>query len=335
MIQLSDKPSLVTILTPVYNGEKYLTTCIESVLAQTYQHWEYVIINNCSTDRTLAIAERYAGRDKRIRIHNNELFATLIGNHNIAVAQLSPQSTYCKVVHADDWLFPECLEQMVALADAHPDVGVVSSYGLRDTRVAWDGLPYPSRVTPGHEICRQSLLGNYYVFGSPTTVMFRADLVRKRLPNFYNDENINAADGEACYDLLQESNLGFVHQVLTFTREHEESQSSLQRKQNAYIVGQMIILRKYGPIYLNRQEYHNRLKWLLTRYYRYLGQSLLQRREKNFWQYHRDSLTRLGLPLRRSQVLRASLIELYYSRRASFGKLLRYALTKRAPRPAR
>ena len=58
---------LVSVLTPVYNCEKYLRTCIESVLAQTYTNWEYVIVNNCSTDGTLAIAQEYAAADSRIR----------------------------------------------------------------------------------------------------------------------------------------------------------------------------------------------------------------------------------------------------------------------------
>ncbi|MCB0227477.1 MAG: glycosyltransferase, partial [Anaerolineae bacterium] len=51
---------LVSVVTPVYNTDKYLADCIESVLAQSYDNWEYVIINNCSTDRSLEIAQRYA-----------------------------------------------------------------------------------------------------------------------------------------------------------------------------------------------------------------------------------------------------------------------------------
>jgi glycosyltransferase involved in cell wall biosynthesis len=49
----------VSIITPVYNGEAYLRECIESVLAQTYSNWEYIVVNNCSTDGTLRIAEGY------------------------------------------------------------------------------------------------------------------------------------------------------------------------------------------------------------------------------------------------------------------------------------
>ena len=104
---------LVSVLTPVYNGERYLVECIESVLAQTYQNWEYIIVNNCSTDRTLEIAEKFAAQDKRIRIHNNETFVGCDANGNIAFRQISLDSKYCKVVHADDWLYPECIMRMV------------------------------------------------------------------------------------------------------------------------------------------------------------------------------------------------------------------------------
>ncbi len=101
-----DTEPLVSVVTPVYNGEKYLVECIESVLAQSYRNWEYVIINNCSTDGTLAIAEGYMQRDTRIRIVNNQEFLPQIANWNHALRQISPQSQFCKIVHADDLALP-------------------------------------------------------------------------------------------------------------------------------------------------------------------------------------------------------------------------------------
>src|SRR5258708_3929396 len=56
-------PPRVSIVTAVYSGAEYLTECIESVLAQTYQNWDYTIIDNCSTDNSLEIAEQYLARD--------------------------------------------------------------------------------------------------------------------------------------------------------------------------------------------------------------------------------------------------------------------------------
>src|SRR2546422_5043747 len=131
-----DSQPLVSVVTPVYNGEKYLAECIESVLAQTYQSWEYIIINNCSTDRSLEIAQSYAEKDARIRIHNNQEFVGREANENIAFRQITPESKYCKMVHADDWLFPECLMKMVELAEANPSVGIVGAYGLHGVRVS-------------------------------------------------------------------------------------------------------------------------------------------------------------------------------------------------------
>src|SRR5689334_10610487 len=110
----------VSIVTPVYNEEEHLAECIESVLAQTYENWDYVIVDNCSTDKSLEIARTYAAKDRRIRVHTNDQFLEMIPNRSVAVRQMSPDSKYCKVVLGDDWIFPECLEKMVALGEAHP-----------------------------------------------------------------------------------------------------------------------------------------------------------------------------------------------------------------------
>ena len=88
---ISENCPLVTVLTPVYNGEAYFAECIESVLSQTYQNFEYIIVNNCSTDRSLEIAKTYAARDSRVRIHTNEKFVDVIANHNTAFRLMSPR----------------------------------------------------------------------------------------------------------------------------------------------------------------------------------------------------------------------------------------------------
>jgi glycosyltransferase involved in cell wall biosynthesis len=312
-----DSQPLVSVVTPVYNGEKYLAECIESVLAQTYQNWEYIIANNCSTDRSLEIAQHYAQKDAHIRIHNNKEFLPIMSNWNHALRQISAESKYCKVVHADDWLFPECIMQMVKVAEANPSVGLVSAYRLHGNQVDLDGLPYPSPVVPGREICRLSLLGGgFYVFGSPTSLLIRSDLIQSR-PVFY-DESISSkgisniyADVDACYDLLQEVDFGFVHQVLTYTRMHEESQTSIHWRFNTRVLGHLAVLTKYGPACLSHQEYEKRLEQRLQGYYRFLGKSVLQRREKEFWDYHKEGLEKLGFSLNRIELIKAATKELY------------------------
>ncbi len=296
-----DAEPLVSVVTPVYNCEEYLAECIESVLDQEYHKWEYIIVNNCSRDRSLEIAQTYALKDRRIRIHNNSQFLGMIQNHNHALRQISADSKYCKVVHADDWLFPECIEKMVQLAEGHPKVGLVGAYGLEETWVAWDGLPYPSTVVPGREICRRTLLDGLYIFGTPSSLLIRSDLIRSR-KYFYNEANFHA-DSEMCFEVLQNADFGFVHEVLTFTRVHNEAASSFARRFNTYILGDLTWLMKYGPAYLTSEEYEKCLKRSLNGYYRFLAESLWSRREKEFWDYHRTELKKLNCSFSRTKLI--------------------------------
>jgi glycosyltransferase involved in cell wall biosynthesis len=290
----SKTPPLVSIVTPAYNEEKYLSECIESVQAQTYSNWDYTIVNNCSTDRTLAIAKNHAARDRRIRVTTNDTFIPAIANLNTAFRRISPVSKYCKMVLADDWMFPECLERMVALMEEHPSVGIVGAYGMQEQLVLWTGLPYPSTVVSGREICRQRLLGGPYVFGSATSVMFRSDLVRSRDP-FYNESNVQA-DSEACFELLKNCDFGFVHQILTFSRDHRpESRLETSREFNTAAPGVLHELVAYGPRYLTPEEYTACFKASVLKYYDFLATNVLQRRHGKFWDYHKKKLRDEGI----------------------------------------
>jgi glycosyltransferase involved in cell wall biosynthesis len=296
---------LVSVVTPVYNGERYLTECIESVLAQTYERWEYTIVDNCSTDRTREIAERYAEKDSRIRVHANATFVDVLRNHNIAFRQVSPVAAYCKVVQADDWLFPECLERMVAVAEAHPTVGIVGAYRLDGAKVDCDGLPYPSPMVPGGELCRATLLGGPGVFGSPTSILIRADQVRSR--DAFFDETDMHADTASCFEVLRSTDFGFVHQVLTFTRRREESQTTVAEERNSYLPSALRHLARYGPVFLNEAERAAVAAVLLRFYYRFLARSVLEGRGREFWAYHRQQLESLGYGFSRMRVLRMAL----------------------------
>ena len=326
---------LVSVLVPVYNGERHLAEALDSVLAQTYERWHCTIVDNGSTDGTATIAARYAARDARIRVHTNARCVDVIENHNIAFRLVPHESAYVKVLHADDWLFPRCLAEMVALAEAHPSVGLVGAYALRSAWVDLDGLPYPSTVVPGRSLGRLGLLGGPYVFGSPTSVMFRADLVRARDP-FFEPGSLHA-DEAACYEILRSADFGFVHQVLTFTRKHPGSVSaSFAERYNTYLAGNLAILTRYGPVFLSREEYERRLRERLTQYYRYLAESLLERREPAFWAYHRAALARAGFPLDRGRLARTlatEALEALACPRRGLAQVARFV--RRGPRPAR
>jgi glycosyltransferase involved in cell wall biosynthesis len=295
---------LVSVLTPVYNGQKYLVECVESVLAQTYQNWEYVIVNNCSSDQT------YADRDKRIRIHNNSEFVGCDQNGNIAFRQISIDSKYCKVVHADDWIYPECIMKMVELAEAHPTVAIVGAYGLSRACVQWVGLDEGRTVFSGQEIFRAKVYGRRYLCGNPTSMLIRSDEVRKR-PIFYNEANMHC-DMESCFDILRDRDFGFIHQVLTYVRvrRNEETEMEFSKRFNTFILGELEVLSKYGRAYLNEDEYSQQLKVWWKRYYRFLGSRVFRNKEKEFWKYHRKELGRLGYSMSTVKIAQAVLMEL-------------------------
>jgi glycosyltransferase involved in cell wall biosynthesis len=310
-----DHQPLVSVITPVYNGEGYLADCIESVLAQTYENWVYIIVNNRSTDDTPEIIERYTQRDSRIRVHNNADFLSLMQNWNHAIQQITPESKYCKVIHADDLLFPTCIERMVELAEANSNVGIVGSYSLlgntTSTEVTCSGITFPNDVASGREINRAVFRGDFFVFGSPTVSMIRADLIRSS-KKFYNDR-ILYADNDACFRLLQDCDFGFVHQALSYVRLHEESQSStVGVKLNQASLEFIGMLKKYGPTLFTDKEYDKVLKMRFRRYYRFLAKNLLLGRGSEFWQYHKDKLMELGHPLSTLRLIGGAFSEAFH-----------------------
>jgi glycosyltransferase involved in cell wall biosynthesis len=301
---------LVSVVTPFYNTDQYLAQCIESVLSQEYQNWEYILVNNCSTDRSWEIALEYAAAEPRIRLVCTETLLGQVQNYNGALRQISRESKYCKIVQADDWLFPDCLSQMVAVAEAHPAVGIVSSYYLNGTKVLGSGLPYPSTTVAGAEICRWHLrhFPEQYLFGTPTTLLFRSDLVRAREP-FY-DESSPLEDYEVCFEVLRQSDFGFVHQVLTFLRVEEESLTGQIRDFYPYLLHAFICIKKFGPCYLDEKEYRERLEAIRKRYFEALARGVVQRLGRQFWDYHCDGLRSMGYHLKRMELAKYVLLEL-------------------------
>ncbi len=226
----SKNEPLVSIVVPVYNGGEYFEACLESILNQTYQNWECIINNNCSEDNTMETAMKYANKDKRFKLFSNETFVRMTPNWNIACSKISTSSKYLRVFGADDWLFPESIEKMVALMEKFPSIGICSSYRLNDRMVDMDGLNiWDGNVFNGKELLYKQLCHTLDISGSNSTVMFSIEHLKKipRYPVIF-DESTYHEDTELMYEIMNISDVGFVFQVLSYTRRHEKAYTTTE-----------------------------------------------------------------------------------------------------------
>lgn len=319
---------LVSVVTPVHNGSQYLSECIDSVLRQTYRNWEYLIVDNCSSDSTLEIAAAFAERDKRIRIYHYDEFVGVIESHNRALCLVAGDANYCKIVAADDCLFPECLEKMVNLAEPNLHVGIVGAYTLRGDEKNWqvvfDGLPYKTTVLPGREVARWHLLGGCHYVGIPTSVLYRADLVRKQRSFFPNLRE--HADISAFYEYLSATDFGFIHQVLAYERVHEKALGAKAKRLSTYMGSHLLDVRHYGPKYLSTGELVRRLDLLLDDYYDMLAVGVVNFRGAEFWRYHKAILEECGFPfsgLKIAKAVLSKILDLVLNPKQTIEKLVR------------
>ena len=110
----------ITVLMPVYNGEKYLRESVDSILNQTFTDFELLIINDGSTDSSMEILNSYS--DSRIRIVTNEVNLRLIKTLNKGIDLATGE--YIARMDCDDIADPKRLEIQLQYMEKHPDVAV-------------------------------------------------------------------------------------------------------------------------------------------------------------------------------------------------------------------
>ena len=110
----SDKT--VSVIIPIYNVEKYLPECLDSLLAQTYPHWQAICVNDGSKDNSLQILQQYAAKDKRFSIINQ-------ANQGLSMARNNglkqAEGEYVYFLDSDDSLHPQCLEAAYSCAEKY------------------------------------------------------------------------------------------------------------------------------------------------------------------------------------------------------------------------
>jgi glycosyltransferase involved in cell wall biosynthesis len=118
--------SLISVIIPIYNAESQLSQCLESVLGQSETSLEVILVNDGSTDGSLAICQRYASKDKRIRLIDQTRGGSIAARRRGLESASAPYITF---VDADDWLAPMMLEKLMRTARRHDaDITVCNTY---------------------------------------------------------------------------------------------------------------------------------------------------------------------------------------------------------------
>lgn len=160
---------LISILMAAYNSEKTIRHAIDSVLAQTFSDWELLIVDDCSSDNTLRIAEAY--RDARIHVMKNDR------NRGVSLTRKkgldAAEGDWIAVLDSDDMWAPEKLEKQLAIAKADgADLVFTGSAFIRD-----DGTPFHWQLHVPATLTYCALLKQNLV--SNSSVLVRADVYRK------------------------------------------------------------------------------------------------------------------------------------------------------------
>jgi glycosyltransferase involved in cell wall biosynthesis len=246
----------VSIVTPVYNGEKFLRDCIKGVLMQSYRHYEYIILDNASTDRTAAIIEEFSTKENKIKVYRNPSTLKIIDNWNESLKFTSPDSKWIKFAFADDILFPNCLEEMVKTGEKDHGIGLVSAYRIDDKKIANVGLSMEFDVFNGKQMLKEHILRRLHVcLSSPNSVMYRKAALDEL--NGFDNAYLHA-DSELALRILNKYNLGFVHQVLSWTGAHAGRGANYSFYHGIFTSERMKFgfeeINKYDGIFFNDEE---------------------------------------------------------------------------------
>ncbi len=210
----------VTVLMSIYNGEKYLSEAIDSILAQTFSDFEFLIIDDASTDKTSSILVDYQKQDKRIRVVTNSNNIGLTRSLNIGIGLA--QGMYIARMDADDISLPPRLEKQVLFLDNNPEYAVVGSWFIR---VAKGQEVVEQRPSDYRHIASKLFYGN--PIAHPTVMFVKAIVISV---GGYNEKYRTAQDYGLWWSLVGKHRLTNIPEVLLKYRQHEEMVSVTKKK---------------------------------------------------------------------------------------------------------
>ncbi|MHA3083453.1 glycosyltransferase family 2 protein [Acinetobacter sp. ANC 5383] len=256
---------LISIGISFYNAEKYLADAIKSIIFQTYDNWELLLIDDGSTDNSLAIADQFSQQDARIKIlsdgGNKGLAARL--NQSIKLAT----GDYIARMDADDIMHPRRLEKQLTILQSNPDIDVLgtNAYVIDETSLVF-GQRYKelSGLEKVESFIHPTIMGEKIWF----------------LNNIYDEEAIRIEDAELWYRTKKFSNFMVTYEPLLFYREFGDSYYKKYIQAN---LSQIHLLNKYpNDKYWRKFFQKNLLKSVIYKIANIIGreQILINRRNE-------------------------------------------------------
>jgi glycosyltransferase involved in cell wall biosynthesis len=237
-------PPRIAVVTPVYNGADFLSETMACVQAQTYPNLVHVVLDNASGDASPDIIVSFKGQRVPVVSARNSETIPLQDNWNAAMALAPAEAKYIRILCADDVMAPEAVSKMAALAQQHPDVGLVGCGHHRDGPTEADAWPRDQEVFAGREALAQILLGERMLIATHT--LMRRSALDWSKPLFRR--GLVASDTQTCLDMLTRSDFGFVHDDLAKTRMHDASMTSaLVTGTEIHFFDWLMLLKQFGP----------------------------------------------------------------------------------------
>lgn len=244
--------SLVSIIVPIYNAEKYLDSCIQSVLRQTYTNWELILIDDGSTDKSGRIAEEYGFADERITVfHQKNLGVSLARNQGIDEAT----GNYVVFLDADDELIEDCLAKTVNIAE-ETNADVVAGRSCENQELFQDRI-----IWTGAEALENSLKDHLFTYSACAKLIRREFIGKTR---FTPDIRINE-DSYFVFQLLCKQNVFVLtNDVIYFYRANSESSSRTVFSEKYFDILKVSDL-KYKKIEVQFPQMHDLAKNMLLK----------------------------------------------------------------------
>jgi len=208
---------LVSIIINCHNGAKYLEENLKSIFDQTHKNWEIIFFDNCSSDNSKSIVDRYMGI-KNIKYYRSDDFLKLYDARNKAV-ELSKGDYICFLDTDDTW-YKEKLEKQILFLKNNLDYGIVySNFFIKNEVKNKNFLNYKNTLPMG--FIKKKLLRKYQV--GILTVCFRRDILKKYM--FNKNYNI-IGDFDLIIRLSNDIKIGSIQEPLANYRIHKENFST-------------------------------------------------------------------------------------------------------------